>query len=121
MRRAESGPSVWCMTPDPFEAALAAEVLAEASRKRLSHKHIQLAADIPPKTWSNYFVQNRNHIPMAAVFRVSRVLGVSASELIARAEAQVAEAEPVNELESGLSAAGRREIAGEREKRDVQA
>lgn len=75
------------MTPDPYEAALAAEILAEASRKRLSHKHIQNEAGIKPRTWGNYFIQGRNHIPMDVVFRVSKVLGVSASELIARAEA----------------------------------
>lgn len=73
-----------------LEAAVAAEVLAEAARKRLSHKEIQSRAAINPRSWGRYFVQQVRPIPVTDLFGVAEALGVSPSELLRRAEARIA-------------------------------
>lgn len=105
-------PYRWGMTPDPYESALADEILAEAKRKRLSHKYLQSVTETPQRTWGNYFVQKRNAIPSRLVFQIAQVLGVSASELIRRAEASVGapafESEALTRDEQGVVVRGRR-------------
>lgn len=70
----------------PLEQALAAEVRAQAARKGLSHKEIQASAGITDRSFRRYFVEASRSIPIATVVAVAEALGLTASELIRRAE-----------------------------------
>lgn len=82
----------------PLEIALAAEVLDEAHRRRMTHKHLQEVTGIPSRTWRNYFGSRnagpRNSVPAGELFKVADALGVYADDLIRRARERVAAEDP---------------------------
>jgi len=97
-----------------MESAFADEVLAEiAAQRGLTAKEVQRRTGITQSTWGNYFVQRTTSVKLGAMLAVCEVLGVPAEEMIARARVRAdrnAAAEPVDELEAGLSASGRRAL-----------
>ena len=111
-----------------MESAFADEVLAEiAAQRGLTAKEVQRRTGITQSTWGNYFVQRTTSIKLGAMLAVCDVLGVPAEEMIARARVRAdrnAAAEPVDELEAGLSPSGRRALekgrAAVREELDPQ-
>lgn len=74
----------------PLERALGQQVQFEAKRQGLSHKEIQARAGINDKSFRRWFVEGARHIPLSAILATAEALGVPASELMARAEAEVA-------------------------------
>ena len=91
--------------------ALATEIRSEAAAQRITAKQLQQAAGISASAWANYFTRCTRDVPMSVVVAVAEALGMTASELLRRAEARVATVDPVaHELEAGLSPGGRRAL-----------
>ena len=101
-----------------FDRAVAAEVRAEVARQGLSRSEVERMAGIESRTWSRYFVSVQRDMPLKVLVSVAQVLGVSTSELMARAEANMPQ-EPTDELIEGLSPAERREVARARRARGI--
>jgi hypothetical protein len=95
--------------------ALAAEIRAEAAAQQITAKDMQTAIGVSSSAWSNYFVARTRDVPMSVVVAVAEVLGMTASELLRRAEAR-ASVDPASvsrtraELEAGLTRSGRRAL-----------
>lgn len=73
-----------------LEQALADEIVAEVARQRYTATEMQRRTGIKSRTWQNYMVQRTRPIPLTVVYDVAAVLGLTGSELMARAEARVA-------------------------------
>ncbi|NHI19933.1 hypothetical protein H9L10_03715 [Phycicoccus endophyticus] len=72
-----------------LETLTAEEVLAEAARKGLRHNAIQSDSGVLARAWGHYFVQRDRAIPFGALLAVCEAMGVSASDIIQRAEARL--------------------------------
>lgn len=70
----------------PLESALAAEVRAEMGRKLLNNKDLAASVDVSLKMWRRYFVDGDAHIPTHVLGHAADALGLSLTELAARAE-----------------------------------
>lgn len=102
------------------QQALAAEVRAEMGRQNIKAAPIQRALNISSTAWGTYFVQCTRDVPISVVVAVAEFLGLTASELLRRAEATAATYPPADELEDGLSSSSRRALKKGRETiRDV--
>ena len=75
-----------CRNMNSQQEGLAAEVRAEMARRRLTATAIQRDIGVSSTAWSTYFVQCTRDVPLSVVVGVAEHLGLSASELLRRAE-----------------------------------
>jgi hypothetical protein len=71
---------------DASRAALGAEVRALVAASRVTNKQVQKATGISATAWNNYFVQGIRDVPIGVVALVADFFGMTASELLRRAE-----------------------------------
>jgi transcriptional regulator with XRE-family HTH domain len=69
----------------PFEAAVTAEIRAEAAAQRMSWQEIAKRAEMQSSTLSRYLSDQR-HMSVRVLADVSLALGLKATDLIERAE-----------------------------------
>lgn len=98
-----------------------------AKLRSKSHKDLQERTGIKDKTFRRYFVAGERHIPVNELKRVADELGLSLSELIARAEASMRRLDPADlikgtpeEIEEIRAAAARHAEPEEPEGRDAR-
>lgn len=88
-------------------------------RQNIKAAPIQRALGISSTAWGTYFVQCSRDVPISVVVAVAEFLGLTASELLRRAEAAPT-FRAADELEDGLSASSRRALEkGRASVRDV--
>lgn len=75
-----------------LEAAIALQIKVELVERAMDQKALAEAVDIEPATLSRY-MKGRRSMPMPIFFKVSDALGISAAELMERAEARITEAD----------------------------
>jgi len=100
-----------------LEAAVAQEILDLVKDQGRTLKWVQDRSGVKARTWNYYFKGDRP-IPFQVLADVCEVLGVKASDVIARAEDRDAAAE-LHDLEAGLSPSSRRALEQGRAERGV--
>jgi hypothetical protein len=75
---------------DLAEDAVAAVILDEMDRQRYTRVELQQMTGINARTWINYFANRSRHIQTPTLVTVSDALGLTASEVLRRAEKRVA-------------------------------
>lgn len=87
--RFTDGPTLVRMGTPDLQSAVAGEVLAEAARQRISARQLAAEAGVSHSSWKRWFGDANRNLPLDALHAVADVLGVSASELLRRAEEQM--------------------------------
>ena len=80
-------------------------------RQNIKAAPIQRALGISSTAWGTYFVQCTRDVPISVVQAVAEYLGLTGSELLARAESST-----IAKLEANLSPAGREVVEDGRER-----
>lgn len=113
---------------DSNQRALAAEIRAEMGAQNLKAAPIQRALGISSTAWGTYFVQCNRDVPMSVIVGVSEHMGLSASELLRRAERRAQREQPARTLSEHITrqtspdaqaaiAEGARQVKGKSRKR----